>query len=126
MQFSVCTLTVLRNGHSYLYLGGFIAGFIVPHDNGFAISIVEKLEDLVSILFIPIVCQLFTFNRETQTQFIYSISRSLASELIWAYLIRAYLGLILSSFAWLHSLQNSVLVLVLLITLDSTGARLAL
>lgn len=61
MQYLVCTLTVFHSdcvSHSYLYLGGFIAGFIVPHDNGFAISIVEKLEDLVSILFIPIVCPL--------------------------------------------------------------------
>lgn len=34
--------------------GGFIAGLIVPHDNGYAISLVEKLEDLVLILFMPI------------------------------------------------------------------------
>ncbi|PPQ94816.1 hypothetical protein CVT25_007453 [Psilocybe cyanescens] len=34
--------------------GGFLAGLIIPHDNGFAISIVEKIEDLVTILFLPI------------------------------------------------------------------------
>ncbi|KAJ6610377.1 Sodium/hydrogen exchanger family-domain-containing protein [Mycena sp. CBHHK59/15] len=34
--------------------GGFLAGLVIPHENGFAISIVEKLEDLVSILFLPI------------------------------------------------------------------------
>jgi len=34
--------------------GGFIAGVIIPHDNGYAISIVEKLEDLVSLIFIPL------------------------------------------------------------------------
>ncbi|KAF8646092.1 hypothetical protein AX16_007392, partial [Volvariella volvacea WC 439] len=34
--------------------GGFLAGLIVPHENGFAISLVEKLEDLVSLLFLPI------------------------------------------------------------------------
>ncbi|KAJ3516410.1 hypothetical protein NLJ89_g1139 [Agrocybe chaxingu] len=34
--------------------GGFLAGLIIPHDNGLAISIVEKLEDLISILFLPI------------------------------------------------------------------------
>ncbi|KAF9522733.1 Sodium/hydrogen exchanger family-domain-containing protein [Crepidotus variabilis] len=34
--------------------GGFLAGLIVPHDNEFAISIVEKIEDLVSILFLSI------------------------------------------------------------------------
>ncbi|KAH8831387.1 Sodium/hydrogen exchanger family-domain-containing protein [Flagelloscypha sp. PMI_526] len=34
--------------------GGFLAGVIVPHENGFAISIVEKIEDLVSILLMPL------------------------------------------------------------------------
>ncbi|KAG6897179.1 hypothetical protein C0992_003568 [Termitomyces sp. T32_za158] len=34
--------------------GGFLAGLIIPHENGYAISIVERLEDLVSIIFIPI------------------------------------------------------------------------
>jgi Kef-type K+ transport system membrane component KefB len=35
--------------------GGFLAGLIVPHDGGFAIALVEKLEDLVTIVFLPIV-----------------------------------------------------------------------
>ncbi|PVG00014.1 hypothetical protein CPB86DRAFT_730345 [Serendipita vermifera] len=34
--------------------GGFIAGLIVPHDNGFAIAMVEKMEDLITLLFIPL------------------------------------------------------------------------
>ncbi|KAK0207023.1 Sodium/hydrogen exchanger family-domain-containing protein [Desarmillaria ectypa] len=34
--------------------GGFLAGLIVPHENGFAISLVEKIEDLVTILFLPL------------------------------------------------------------------------
>ncbi|KAF8632310.1 hypothetical protein AX15_001934 [Amanita polypyramis BW_CC] len=34
--------------------GGFLSGLIIPHENGFAISLVEKLEDLVSILLMPI------------------------------------------------------------------------
>jgi Kef-type K+ transport system membrane component KefB len=34
--------------------GGFLAGLIIPHDGGYAISIVEKIEDLVTILFLPI------------------------------------------------------------------------
>lgn len=38
--------------------GGFLAGLIIPHENGFAISLVEKLEDLVSILLLPIVSYL--------------------------------------------------------------------
>ena len=36
-------------------LGGFVAGLVIPHDNGFAISLVEKFEDLVSILLLPLV-----------------------------------------------------------------------
>ena len=34
-------------------LGGFLAGLIIPKDNGFAISVVEKLEDFVTLLLIP-------------------------------------------------------------------------
>ncbi|KAI0774763.1 Sodium/hydrogen exchanger family-domain-containing protein [Trametes elegans] len=34
--------------------GGFLAGLVIPHENGFAISLVEKLEDLVSILLLPL------------------------------------------------------------------------
>ncbi|KAJ3544910.1 hypothetical protein NMY22_g2626 [Coprinellus aureogranulatus] len=34
--------------------GGFLAGLIIPHENGFAISLVEKIEDLISILFLPL------------------------------------------------------------------------
>jgi hypothetical protein len=28
----------------------------MPHDNGYAIALVEKLEDLVTIIFLPLVC----------------------------------------------------------------------
>ncbi|KAI0355306.1 hypothetical protein OH77DRAFT_316224 [Trametes cingulata] len=34
--------------------GGFLAGLVIPHDNGYAIALVEKLEDLVSILLLPL------------------------------------------------------------------------
>ncbi|KAH7309389.1 Sodium/hydrogen exchanger family-domain-containing protein [Rhizoctonia solani] len=34
--------------------GAFIAGLIVPRDNGFSIALLEKIEDLVSILFLPL------------------------------------------------------------------------
>ncbi|KIY73898.1 hypothetical protein CYLTODRAFT_428160 [Cylindrobasidium torrendii FP15055 ss-10] len=34
--------------------GGFLAGLIIPKENGYAISIVEKIEDLVSILLLPL------------------------------------------------------------------------
>jgi Kef-type K+ transport system membrane component KefB len=35
--------------------GGFLAGLIIPHTNGYAIAIVEKLEDFVGIVFLPLV-----------------------------------------------------------------------
>ncbi|KAI8928929.1 Sodium/hydrogen exchanger family-domain-containing protein [Entophlyctis helioformis] len=34
--------------------GGFLMGMITPHEHGFAIKITEKVEDLVSILFLPL------------------------------------------------------------------------
>ncbi|CAE6495963.1 unnamed protein product [Rhizoctonia solani] len=34
--------------------GAFIAGLIVPRDNSFSIALLEKIEDLVSILFLPL------------------------------------------------------------------------
>jgi Kef-type K+ transport system membrane component KefB len=34
--------------------GAFLVGLITPHENGFAIAIAEKLEDLVTIILIPI------------------------------------------------------------------------
>ena len=37
-------------------IGGFLAGLVIPHDNGYTISIVEKLEDLVIIILLPLVC----------------------------------------------------------------------
>jgi hypothetical protein len=32
-----------------------LAGLVIPHENGYAIAMVEKLEDLVTIVFLPIV-----------------------------------------------------------------------
>ncbi|CAG8652237.1 7329_t:CDS:2, partial [Paraglomus occultum] len=34
--------------------GAFMVGVIIPHSDGFALGITEKIEDLISILFIPI------------------------------------------------------------------------
>ena len=36
--------------------GGFIAGLVVPREGGLAITLTEKLEDMVSIIFLPLVC----------------------------------------------------------------------
>ena len=37
----------------YVFLGGFLAGLIIPKDNGFAISVVEKMEDFICLLLLP-------------------------------------------------------------------------
>ena len=34
--------------------GGFMIGLICPHEGGFAIKVTEKVEDLVSVLFLPL------------------------------------------------------------------------
>jgi len=41
--------------YSNIVPGGFLTGLIIPHENGFAISVVERLEDVVSNLLMPIV-----------------------------------------------------------------------
>lgn len=38
-----------------IYLGAFLAGIIVPREGGLAIIFTEKLEDAVSIIFLPLV-----------------------------------------------------------------------
>jgi Kef-type K+ transport system membrane component KefB len=35
--------------------GGFLAGVIIPHDHDLAIKITEKIEDIVNIVFLPLV-----------------------------------------------------------------------
>lgn len=34
--------------------GGFLAGLTIPHEGGLAIALTEKLEDMVSIIFLPL------------------------------------------------------------------------
>ena len=36
--------------------GGFLAGLIVPREGGLAIKMMEKMEDIVAIVFLPLVC----------------------------------------------------------------------
>lgn len=63
MQSSVRLPSFVRSSlHADTCQGGFLAGLIIPHENGFAISFVEKLEDLVSIIFLPIVCPQRNFH----------------------------------------------------------------
>lgn len=34
--------------------GAFLVGLIIPHENGYAVSLTEKIEDIVSVLFLPL------------------------------------------------------------------------
>jgi Kef-type K+ transport system membrane component KefB len=38
-----------------LILGAFITGIIVPREGGLTIALTEKLEDMVAIIFLPLV-----------------------------------------------------------------------
>ncbi|KAI9707653.1 MAG: K(+)/H(+) antiporter [Candelina mexicana] len=42
--------------------GAFVVGLICPHDGGFAIKLTEKIEDLVSVLFLPLYFALSGLN----------------------------------------------------------------
>ena len=36
--------------------GAFLVGLVVPREGGLSITLTEKLEDMVSIVFLPLVC----------------------------------------------------------------------
>lgn len=45
-----------------LYVAGaFVAGVIVPREGGLAIALTEKLEDMVAIIFLPLVHAIYDF-----------------------------------------------------------------
>jgi hypothetical protein len=90
-----------------LSLGGFLAGLIIPHENGFAISLVEKLEDLVSILFLPIVGGVYIYNSVVTNSICISTSLSLDYEPISDCLITEKPGATRSSFVLLRLPPNS-------------------
>ncbi|KAM5534796.1 hypothetical protein V8D89_011512 [Ganoderma adspersum] len=60
MMMTVTILTVLVSAFYtdiigiHAIFGAFLSGLIIPHENGYAISLVEKLEDLLSILLLPL------------------------------------------------------------------------
>ena len=43
-----------------VHVGAFLVGLIVPREGGLAIAMIEKLEDLVTIIFLPLVCSFFS------------------------------------------------------------------
>lgn len=58
--------------------GGFLIGLICPHEGGFAIRLTEKIEDLVSVLFLPLYFALSGLNTNIGL---------LNGGIVWAYVI---------------------------------------
>lgn len=58
--------------------GAFFVGLIIPHEGGFAVALVEKIEDLVSALFLPIYFTLSGINTNLA---------SLNTGTVWGYLV---------------------------------------
>jgi Kef-type K+ transport system membrane component KefB len=58
--------------------GAFVIGFICPHEGGFAIKLTEKVEDFVSVLFLPLYFALSGLNTNLGL---------LDSGITWAYVI---------------------------------------
>jgi Kef-type K+ transport system membrane component KefB len=58
--------------------GAFTVGLICPHDAGFAIKVTEKVEDLISAIFLPLYFALSGLNTNLGL---------LDSALVWAYVI---------------------------------------
>jgi len=47
---------VFDSNGCFRMLGAFITGLIVPREGGLTIALTEKLEDMVAIIFLPLVC----------------------------------------------------------------------
>ena len=43
--------------------GGFLTGLIIPHEHGFAVRVMEKIEDFISALFLPLVCPFYSLTK---------------------------------------------------------------
>lgn len=108
-----------------IFTGGFLAGLIVPHENGFAISLVEKLEDLVSIIFIPVVGSTCVSLNKFRTEILDSISHFRVFELILDFSTTESHGATQLLSASLHSRPSSVPVPQLRFILSLIGGKLA-
>ncbi|PWN32772.1 uncharacterized protein FA14DRAFT_162059 [Meira miltonrushii] len=69
--------------------GAFLVGLIIPHEGGFAVALTEKLEDMVSIVFLPLYFALSGLRTNLST---------LDTGLIWGYVIAICLIAFLSKF----------------------------
>jgi len=59
------------------HVGAFLVGIIVPREGGLAIALTEKLEDMVSIVFLPLVRVVIVLHYNL-TYLVVSTSRFLA------------------------------------------------
>ena len=64
----------------------------MPRDDGLAIALTEKLEDMVSIIFLPLVSRMTT-DGLMNSKIMSSILHSLACPLIWVCLIMVRLNM---------------------------------
>jgi len=59
MPFSVCSRRIhallIARFNDCMRVGVFLTGLIVPREGGLAITMTEKLEDMVAIIFLPLV-----------------------------------------------------------------------
>lgn len=107
--------------------GAFVMGIVVPREGGLAIALTEKLEDMVSIIFLPLVNAGSVVTLILLTPCVHSILPSLVFRPISGYSTTALLGVSRSLSAFWHFWENSVDVRLPLGTLpDSTGVRPAL
>lgn len=58
--------------------GAFLVGVIMPHEGGFAVKMTEKLEDIVSVIFLPLYFALSGLNTNLAT---------LNSGIVWGYIV---------------------------------------
>ncbi|KAF3129914.1 K(+)/H(+) antiporter [Orbilia oligospora] len=58
--------------------GGFVVGLICPHEGGFAVAVAEKIEDLITVLFLPLYFTLSGLRTNIGL---------LNSGIVWAYVI---------------------------------------
>ena len=55
MRSLVCPVPLLNHPITEPFTGAFVVGLIVPRQGNLAIALTEKLEDAVSIIFLPLV-----------------------------------------------------------------------
>lgn len=74
--------------------GGFIAGVIVPHEHDLSIKITEKIEDMVNILFLPLVSAIVRMKGKSVTKTVALVFHPFwFKNANWSFGYRYHLGL---------------------------------